>query len=173
LDTTATPRKAAHRSDRVLLIALPQVQPGFDTQRIAYTKVPLSLDYYTKSEWADTPARMLTPLIVHTLESTGGFRAVVAAPTPVPADLRLDIDIIRFQQEFLEQPSRLRITLRAQLIDVTSLRVLSTQLFEAVEIAPSENAYGGVQAANIALGRLLGELADFVLATMPVANGKA
>jgi cholesterol transport system auxiliary component len=63
--------------------------------------------------------------------------------------------------------------LRAQLIDVASLRVLSTQLFEAVEIAPSENAYGGVQAANIALGRLLGELADFVLATMPVANGKA
>lgn len=163
LDARIAPRKAVGRGSRALLVAMPQAQPGFDTRRIAYTKTPLTLDYYANSEWADTPARLLAPLIVRALESTGGFRAVVAAPASVSGDIRMDIDVIRFQQEFLEQPSRMRIILRARLIDLITLQVMATQLFEAVEIAPSENAYGGVQAANTALGRLLGELAEFAL----------
>lgn len=163
LDASIASRKSAKPGDKVLLVSMPQAQPGYDTARIAYTRAPLSLNYYTKSTWADTPARMLAPLVVRVLENTGGFRAVLSPPAPVSGDLRLDIDIIRFQQEFLEQPSQVRITLRAKLIDTNTFRVLATRVFQAVEPAPSENAYGGVQAANLALGRLLQEIADFVL----------
>jgi cholesterol transport system auxiliary component len=164
LEARFIPQKPAKPTDRILLIALPTAEPGFDTRRMAYTETLFALEYYTKSEWADRPARLLLPLVVSALESTGAFRAVVAPPTPIPGDVRLDLDIIRFQQDFLEKPSRMHITFRANLIDMATLDVLATRLFEAVEIAPSDDAYGGVQAANAALPRLLEALAEFVLA---------
>lgn len=163
LDAAIEPRLAIKRSNAVLLVATPRAQPGFDTRRIAYTKTPLSLNYYTKSEWADTPAQMLAPLLVRALESTGGFRAVLSTTAPVEADLRLDIDIIRLQQEFLETSSHARLALRAKLYDLATRQILATQIFEAAEPAPSEDAYGGVRAANAAVKRLLDEIANFVL----------
>jgi hypothetical protein len=59
---------------------------------------------------------------------------------------------------------------RAKLIDIPTDHVLGTQLFEIVEPAPSEDAYGGVQAANKAVQRLLGELQEFALRYAPEKN---
>ena len=164
LDAGGGPSRSAvhHRSDRVLVVAEPQAMPGFDSPSIAYIRTPLALEYYTKSQWIDTPARMLAPLVVKALMNAGGFRAVVAEPTPVEGDLRLEIDSLWVQQEFLQQPSRVRFAFRASLVDVASNRVSATRAFEVMETAPSEDAYGGVQAANIAAERLLAELTDFM-----------
>ena len=151
------------RSQQVLLVALPRAEPGFDSLRIAYTRTPLALNYYSKSQWADTPARMLTPLLVRALEQSGRFRAVITQPTPALADLHLETQLIRLQQEFLQQPSQVRLTLRAQLLDNDQRRVIASQLFEAVAPAPSEDAYGGVQAANQAVAELLKQILAFVL----------
>jgi cholesterol transport system auxiliary component len=164
LETQIPASRAGHRNDALLVVAEPRAQPGFDTRRIAYSRTPLSLEYYLNSEWADTPARMLAPLLVRALENAAGFRGVVAAPAPIDGDLRLDVDVVRFQQEFLGAPSRMRIALRATLIDMSTRQVLASRVFEDQEPAPSEDAYGGVRAANIALGRLLGKIVDFVLA---------
>lgn len=152
----------AETGTQVLLITRPRAEPGYDTNGIAYTEIPLSLSYYTRSRWADAPARMLTPLLVETLERSGTFRAVVTSPSSVVADLQLDVTLLRLQQSFLHSPSRVELALRARLIDIASNRVLAGRTFEAMESAPSEDAYGGVQAANMALERVLTELAGFV-----------
>ena len=152
-----------NRLNKVLLVDEPKSQPGFDTPYIAYTRGPLELDYYTKSEWADTPARMLTPLVVQALEASDGFQAVVVPPTPAEGDLRLELDIIRLQQEFIDTPSESRLTIRAKLFDVNRRNVLATRVFEVRKPAPSEDAYGGVQAANAAVGDFLQQLVEFVL----------
>jgi ABC-type uncharacterized transport system auxiliary subunit len=55
--------------------------------------------------------------IVSALESSGTFRAVILAPTAAAGDLRLDTEILRLQQDFASQPSRVRFTLRAYLVD--------------------------------------------------------
>jgi cholesterol transport system auxiliary component len=57
----------------------------------------------------------------------------------------------------------MQVTLRAQLVDLDTQRVLGSQLFEISEAAPSEDAYGGVQAANRAVARLLEELVAFCI----------
>lgn len=167
LDAAIDPPPERKPGRLVLVVALPEAEPGFDSRRIAYTRTPLALDYYTKSEWADTPGRMIAPLLVRALEQSGGLAAVVAAPTPVAGDVTLGLDVIRLQQEFFQQPSQSRLTLRAKLYDNSSRDVLATKLFETVEPAPSENAYGGVLAANAALKRLLGDITDWVLANLP------
>jgi cholesterol transport system auxiliary component len=115
---------------------------------------------------------MLAPLVEDAIADTGAFQAVVIPPSPSAGDVRLEIDIIRLQQEFMTTPSQVRMTLRAKLFDVRTGDVLGTQLFEAVETAPSEDAYGGVQAANLGLKRILEQLTDFVVSNAPRKGGR-
>jgi len=157
------PAPARPPSGRILLINVSKGTPGFDSRRIAYTREPPKLDYYNDSVWSDTPAKMLLPALVRAFESTGAFKAVVSLPSPVLADLRMDVDLIRLQQEFMTQPSQVRLTLRSTVVDMKNRQVLGAQIFEAVEPAPSENAFGGVQAANAAMQKVLGEMILFVL----------
>lgn len=149
------------KRDLVLEVAVPRARAGFDTPQMAYTRRASALDYFAKHRWADTPARMLAPLFAQALGQSGGFRAVVQAPSLATADLRLDTELVRLQQDFSAQPSRVRLTVRAQLIHVDTRRVLAAAEFDELEAAPSDDPYGGVIAANRALGRLLERLAAF------------
>jgi len=85
---------------------MPRARPGFDTPRMAYLRRPHELDYFVTSRWVDRSSRMLGPLLAQALEQTGSFRAIVQTPGVVPADIRLDTELIRMQQEFRTQPSR-------------------------------------------------------------------
>ena len=163
LDARASIKAAPVKRDLVIAVAMPRARPGYDTPRIAYVQQPHELNYYAVNRWANTPAHMLAPLLAQALEQSGGFRAVVQIPGPVPSDIRLDTELVRLQQDFGTHPSRVQITLRAQLIDVRNNRVLATRLFDESENAPSENAYGGVVAANLALQRILDKVSDFCL----------
>ena len=144
-----------------MIVNPPTAAAGFDSQRIIYVRETHKLEYFAHSEWVDPPARMLTPLLVAAVESTGAFRAVVLTPSAAAGDLRLDTEIIRLQHEFLTQPSRVRFTLRAYLVDDKTRRVLAWREFDAVVPAASENPYGGVVAANRAVQTVLEDLAAF------------
>lgn len=149
------------RRDLVLEVAAPRARPGFDTPQMAYTQRANALEYFAKNRWADTPARMLAPQFAQALERSGAFRAVVQAPSLAAAELRLETELVRLQQDFSAKPSRVRLTVRAQLIDADSRRVLASAEFDETEPAPSDDPYGGVIAANRALARLLERLAQF------------
>lgn len=158
-DFEALPRRPA--GELTLAVAPPRAAPGFDTPGMAYVQQPHALAYFAHSQWVDTPARMLAPLLVRALEQGGGFAAVLSGPGPVAGDLRLETEIIRLQQEFAASPSRVGLTLRARLLDPAARRVVKTRLFEISETAPSDDPYGGVIAANRATTRLLAELVEF------------
>jgi cholesterol transport system auxiliary component len=104
---------------------------------------------------------MLAPLIVAALDQGHRFRAVVATPSAAAGDLRLDTEILRLQHEFGGSPSRVRLTLRATLTDNATRQVLGQLDFDAQADAPSEDAYGGVVAANHATRVVLQQLTDF------------
>ena len=157
------PAPARRSSNKTLLVTMPKAAPGFDSNRMAYTRQPPKLDYYRDSVWSDAPARMLQPILVRAFEATGAFRAVVSPPAPGLANVRVDVDVIRLQQEFMIQPSRVRFTARIKVVDLKSNQVLGTQVFEAVEPAPSEDASGAAQAANRATRKVLSEMTSFVL----------
>lgn len=153
----------ANPRGKTLLVSMPKAAPGFDTPAQVYIRKPYQLEYYSKSQWVDTPARMLLPLLVHRLEATGQFQAVLSAATsPVASELRLETEIMRLQQEFLTEPSQVRLVLRAQLLDMEARKVLATRVFEIVGNALGENAEGGMLATNQAVALVLKELAAFV-----------
>lgn len=150
-----------------LLVSPPRAAPGYDTARMAFVRKPMLLEYFAKNRWAETPAKMLGPLLVSALEQRTKFRAVVPAGGMVKGDLRLDTELILLQQEFTTLPSRIHLRLRAQLIEQASHRVVATRVFEIFEVAPSDDPYGGVAAANRALARLFAQLADFSATSGP------
>ena len=145
----------------MLVVNAPRAAAGFDSARIIYTRQPQRLEYFARSEWVDTPARMLAPMLVTTLAGRGAFRAVVQAPSTAVGDLRLDTQVLRLQQEFGAPPSRVRFTLRAQLIDDKTHRVLAARDFEATANAASDDPAGGVAAAQAAVQAVLAELSAF------------
>jgi cholesterol transport system auxiliary component len=119
------------------------------------------LEYFAHSEWVDTPARMIAPLIVAAIQNRGMFRAVVLTPSAAAGDLRLDAEIMRLQHDFASQPSRVQFTLRAYIVDNASRRVLAWRDFDETVAAASEDPYGGVIAANRAVQTVLEQLAGF------------
>lgn len=166
-----SPGRQAARQTRadapVILVSVPRAHGGYDSSRIAYMKEDYGLRYYTRSRWADTPARMLAPLLADAIQSTGQFQALYAASGSVAADMRLDTELIRFHQDFRSLPSEMHITLRAQLIDLASGEVLATLLVDRSMAADTDDAFGGVVAANRLLGQLLDELAQFCVSNRP------
>lgn len=158
---SAIPAGAPLLEAPTLILDLPLAASGFDSSRIAYVRQAHTLEYFAHNRWIDPPARMLAPLLADAIERSGAFRAVVRAPSPAAADLRLGTEIMRLQQEFTDQPSRVRFTLRAFVIDDDSRKVLAWREFESVVAAGSETPQGGVAAANIAVRNVLVQLAAF------------
>jgi cholesterol transport system auxiliary component len=144
-----------------LLVAPPQAAGGYDTRRIVYQRRAQQLEYFAQAEWVDTPARLLAPLLVAALAQRGAFGAVVAAPGAAAGDLRLDTTVLRLQQDFGSVPSRVRFTLRATLVDAATRRVIAVREFDASEASASEDAYGGVLAAQRVVQQQLQALARF------------
>jgi cholesterol transport system auxiliary component len=156
---------AAPAAAPTLIVNPPHAAAGFDSPRIIYVRETHKLEYFAHSEWVDPPARMLAPLLVAAVESTGAFRAVVLTPSAAAGDLRLDTEIIRLQHEFQTLPSRVRFTLRAYLVDDRTRRVLAWREFDAAVPAASEDPYGGVVAANRAVQTVLENLSVFCTET--------
>jgi len=144
-----------------LIVSPPHATAGFDSARIAYVREPFKLEYFAQNRWIDPPARMLAPLIVAAIAAGNTFHAVVTTPSSASGDFRLDTEIIRLQHEFTEQPSRVRFTLRASLIDDKTRAVLAAREFEAVVTAETADPRGGVVAANAAVQQVLVELSAF------------
>lgn len=144
-----------------LVVNVPRAAAGFDNHQIAYVRQAHKLEYFRQSEWVEAPAAMLAPMIVGALERGGKFNAVVRSPTSITGQLRLDLEIVRLQQEFYTVPSQVHFTLRAHLLDATTRKVIAWREFDTLVASPSEDPYGGVLAANNAARIVIEELASF------------
>lgn len=154
-----------------LIISPPRAAAGFDSSRIIYIRQAHKMEYFAQSEWVDPPARMLGPLMASALEQSGAFRAVVLTPGSATGDFRLDTKITRLQQDFRPHPSRVNFVLRAYLVDEKTRQVVAWREFDQSLEAPSEDARGGVEAANRVVQQVLQELSAFVSQHAGVNDG--
>lgn len=161
-DGTSGEFRPPESSGPVLLVSPTQSEPGFESPRMVYIKRVYEMEYYAHNQWADAPARMFTPLLAHALARNGGWEAVVPLPASVRGEFRLDSNGFALQQEFLQQPSRVRVTVRMQLIELKESRIVGTRTFETTEDAPSDDAYGGVLAANRAMTTMLEQIGSWL-----------
>jgi cholesterol transport system auxiliary component len=155
--------RPAPASAPTLIISPVRAASGFDSQRIIYVREPHKLEYFSHSEWVDTPARMLGPLMVASIEQTGVFRAVVMTPGSAGGELRLDTEIVRLQQDFQTKPSSVSFALRVYLVDEKTRKVLAWRGLQSQTVASSDDPRAGVVAANLAVQAVLEELSQFLV----------
>jgi cholesterol transport system auxiliary component len=147
-----------------LVVALPRAAPGLDSRHMLYQRRPLEIESFAFHEWAEPPAQLLAPLLLRALQQAGGFRVVLPAASAAAVasgGWRLETELLRLQQDFGSQPSQVRISLRAVLLDGSTRQALAWREFDVRVAATADDPVAGAQAAHEATRRLLAELVAF------------
>jgi cholesterol transport system auxiliary component len=147
----------------VLLVFPPRAEALIDTTQMAYASRPYQIAYFNEHEWAATPAQMLHPLLVRTMQDTRFFSAVLAPPHPGRYDYALRTEIGELVADFGSQPPAMQLSLRFHLSDDANRRVIASKDISIRETMQAMTPVAGVAAANEATAKALLELASFVL----------
>jgi cholesterol transport system auxiliary component len=152
----------ATRKSGILRVAQPEAAAGLDNRGIAYRTKPHQLRYYTKSRWAETPARMLETVLTSAFEASGLFRGVVD-DSRLPADYLLMTQLLRLEHHLApDDRGTVQMRLRLQLLALPERRLLGSRLIDSSAPTPSADAAGAVAAAHAALSRAITETIRFV-----------
>ena len=148
-------------SELTLLVSSPRASGMLNSSRILYTRRINEAAYFAQSQWVDTPSQMLLPLMASAIQRTGAFKAVLSTPTGASSQYRLETELIAFEHSFLTQPSQVNMVMRAALINTKTREVVSRSDFSATVAASTEDAYGGVLAAQKAVQLVLSDVSTF------------
>ena len=113
---------------QAITVARPRSVSSLDTDRIAVTTPGHGFDYLSGARWSDTAPQMIQQLLVDTLMADGRFATAVAAPSRVPTDLLLEVELRHFEAVYASvgEPPRILVQLQANLVDVRrGIRVAS------------------------------------------------
>lgn len=153
-----------------LTVEMPRAAPGYDSRQMVYQRRPGQLEAFAFHEWVEPPAAMLAPLLVRALQRSGAFRVVLLAPSAVAGGWRLETGLLHLHQDFTRQPSQLRLSLRAVLLDAASRQALAWREFEISVPAAGDDPVAGAVAAQRAAQQLLAEVAAFCAAQARAAG---
>jgi len=105
---------------QAITVARPRSVSSLDTERIAVTTPGHGFDYLAGARWADTAPQMVQQLLVDTLIAGGRFATAVAAPSRVPTDLLLEVELRHFEAVYASvgEPPRILVELQGNLVDV-------------------------------------------------------
>jgi len=129
-------------------VARPGAAPALDTDRVAVVQSDSRFDYFAGVRWSEPAPQMLQQQLVRALAADGRFEAVVAAPSRVPADLLLDVELRRFEAVYSANggPPEVRVEMQVSLVDPRKGRRLSS--FVAAASSPADtNRLAAVVAA--------------------------
>ncbi|WP_226704521.1 ABC-type transport auxiliary lipoprotein family protein [Microbulbifer elongatus] len=163
------PRETPQRQTNpvTLLILPPNINPVYGTVRMAYRTKPHQVGYFSRHAWGATPAQMLLPLLAQTLENTRYFEAVATPPYFGPHHYALHTEILELVQDFTATPATLHLSLRVQLIEGASNRIIASRVISLNNPMQQETPAAGIVAANDAVENALQLTAQFVLEQMP------
>lgn len=161
---TQFPPKPTHAPTIVVL--KPETKAVYNTTQMAYSVQPHQIDFFSKNEWGETPAQMLQPLLIETLQKTHYFHAVVTPSTLTNNAYFLKTQILELNQDYTVNPAILRLTLLVQIYQAATNQVIASKEFSISEPIVQKTPYGGVIAANCATRKMLREIALLVSRTV-------
>jgi len=104
-----------------LAVARPRAASSLDTERIAVVRGS-GFDYFAGVRWSDPAPQMLQQVLVEALVADGRFATAVTAPSRVPVEFLLDIELREFAAfyETADALPRVRVQWQATLLDARS-----------------------------------------------------
>ncbi|MCX7118201.1 MAG: ABC-type transport auxiliary lipoprotein family protein [Legionellales bacterium] len=163
LDAFSAQTTGHKKTNLTLLVSVPEALAGNQTEQIHYLQKPYALDSFVNNAWVSSPANMIYPLIIESLQKTHYFHAVASGPYADRANYRLDTQLISLQQNFQVKPSIVDLVVHGVITHIEDNRIVASRTFHERAISPSDTPYGGVIAANLAVKTFTSNLSSFVV----------
>ena len=141
-----------------LLISPTRAGAGYGGSDMVYVRQAYELEHFAYHRWADSPARMLEPLVLAAAVHSGHFGLVLPAGSQALTDLRLDTRLLYLRQVFEPAGCREELGVRIDLIKVASGLPLGSRMFSYREACAEGTPQAGVAAANRAVAHFLEDL---------------
>ena len=163
LESFSTQKISKKKTLGSMLISQPEAMAGSQTEQMHYVQKPYELSTFAHNAWISSPANMLYPLIMQSIQKSGYFFAVASGPYVDKADYRLDTQLIELQQNFLPKPSVIVLVAKIMLTHIADNRVVASRIISQRINCPTDTPYGGVIAANKATQAFTSILSEFVV----------
>jgi len=161
----ATAPQSGMESHAPTLLVLDTATGGFyDTDQLIFSSSPGTRGQYQFARWTERPGKRFADLMRARLDRQGIWQ-VSAAGGYVQGDVLLDTQLVEFYHDATSVPGQVRLELHAELVDLKRRKLLGRKVFEQQVPLATFDAAGAAQAANVAVGRTLDELAAW-LATL-------
>jgi cholesterol transport system auxiliary component len=120
-----------------LAVAPPRAASSLDSERVAVVQPDSRFEYFSGVRWAEPAPQMLQRMVVRALAADGRFTTVVAAPSRVPADLALDLELRRFEAVYSggDRAPLVRVEMQVTLIDARNSQRLSSFVVSTESLA--------------------------------------
>ncbi|HZT87250.1 MAG TPA: ABC-type transport auxiliary lipoprotein family protein [Stellaceae bacterium] len=155
-----------------LLIDLPSAPFGLDTDRIALSRSPLSLDYFADSQWTDRTPALIQTALLDSFENSGDIAALDREAGELHADFALRVQIRHFEAIYdsADKPPRIAVTLNVRLVDLTT-RAIVAQKSVTQEVTAADNDIPQIVAAfDQALGAAMRDIVVWTVTTPALAQ---
>ena len=150
-----------------LLVDVPSAPAAIDTQRLALSRGPTRLDYFAAAAWTDTAPRMLQSLIVSSLESAGGIKAVARDTLELLADVVLMSDLQHFEAAYQGAgPPTIRIEIACRLVRMPDRSIVAARRFTATAPARANDVPAIVDAFNDAFHQVMRQIEPWTAASL-------
>ena len=155
-----------------LLVAAPTAPAGLDTERIALSRSPVSLDYFADVQWADRAPYLIQTALVDGFEKSGAMPAVGPDRGGLRADFVLETAIGDFAAIYDSPngPPRISVRLTAKLVRMPERKIVA-QLSVSREANAAANAVPDVvRAFDAALGGAIEEIVTWTVTNRALSD---
>jgi cholesterol transport system auxiliary component len=155
--------------DWQLVVETPVAPAGINTNRIALSHSPITLDYFAGATWTDSAPAMVQTLLVESFENTGRIVAVGRESVGLRADYVLKLELREFQAEYAspEAPPAVHIRIIAKLVRMPVREIVASHMTEQKAQAASNTLDSVVAAFDEALGPVLKDIVVWALTSIP------
>lgn len=164
----AMPPKAEKTVNKQLTVAMPMAERDIDSDGIALLFNGREVRYLSGVRWTSRTPKMVQRDIVEALSYSGGLHGVAGEVSGISADIKLEIYIRQFclRYDVPDAPPTAWFSASFKLIDQKNGRLVASTVVEATAPASGTDTLSLVAASEEALGKGLGELTDWVLASV-------
>jgi cholesterol transport system auxiliary component len=147
-----------------LLVDVPVATAALDTERIALSRSPTTIDYFADADWTDRAPLMVQSVIVQSFENSGRITAIARESLSLRADYQLRPELRHFEADYAGGgPPAAHVQIGIKLVRMADRAIQAQKMFEAKAAARENQVPAIVDAFNAALQQVTRQIIDWTL----------
>jgi cholesterol transport system auxiliary component len=165
----------SRHSSAQLLLALPNAPAGLDTERIALSRSPMSIDYFADAQWTDRAPLLVQTALLDGFEKSGAVPAVGRDSAGLRADFILETDLRDFVANYDSPngPPRVTVAFNVKLIKIPERKIIALKSVTRQQPAAADTIPEIVRAFDAALGGAVEEAVKWAVGQPALSSARA